>query len=49
METFLILNGYELHATTDEQERVMLDLATGNLSRNTFEEWVQQHAKQTEK
>ena len=47
METFLILNGYELGATADEQERIMLDLAAGNLSRNIFEEWVQQHAIQT--
>lgn len=47
METFLILNGYELDAIIDEQERVMLDLAAGNLSRNIFEEWVQQHTNQT--
>jgi death-on-curing protein len=27
METFLMVNGHELHASLDEQERVMLDLA----------------------
>jgi len=27
METFLILNGYEIDADVDEQERVMLALA----------------------
>lgn len=49
METFLFLNGYELDATADEQERVMLDLAAGNLSRNVFEDWVQQHTNQAAK
>ncbi|HJT20867.1 MAG TPA: type II toxin-antitoxin system death-on-curing family toxin [Nitrospira sp.] len=43
METFLMVNGYELRAPVDEQERVMLDLAAGNLQRETFVEWVKQH------
>jgi death-on-curing protein len=43
METFLMLNGYELRAPTDEQERIMLDLAAGTLTRDTFSEWVKQH------
>ncbi|BFU93920.1 MAG: death-on-curing protein [Nitrospira sp.] len=43
METFLMLNGHELHASVDEQERVVLDLAAGNLTRDTFVEWVTQH------
>jgi death-on-curing protein len=29
METFLILNGYEIIASVDEQERVMIELAAG--------------------
>ena len=33
METFLVLNGYEVVASTDEQERVMLDLAACRLGR----------------
>ncbi|MDH4152795.1 MAG: type II toxin-antitoxin system death-on-curing family toxin [Nitrospira sp.] len=49
METFLVLNGYELDATADEQERIMLDLAAGNLSRNIFEDWIQQHTNQPAK
>lgn len=43
METFLMLNGYELRAPTDEQERIMLDLAAGTITRDTFLEWVKQH------
>ena len=40
METFLILNGYEIFAGVDEQERVMLSLATGKMSRKSFLEWL---------
>jgi death-on-curing protein len=44
METFLVLNGYELSAPVDEQERVMLDLAAGELSRDDFLRWVRSRA-----
>lgn len=43
METFLILNGHELDAPVDEQERVMLDLASGGMSRDAFADWVRNH------
>lgn len=43
METFLILNGYEIRCDVDEQERVILQLAAGDLSRNAFTAWVRQH------
>ena len=43
METCLVLNGYELNASVDEQERVMLDLAAGRLSREEFTTWVREH------
>jgi len=43
METFLIVNGSELLASVDEQERIMLDLAAGTLSRENFVKWVTQH------
>jgi prophage maintenance system killer protein len=33
METFLVLNGYEIAASADEQERVVLDLTAGHLER----------------
>jgi len=44
METFLVLNGYELSAPVDEQERVMLELAAGKLSREAFVDWVRRRA-----
>ncbi len=43
METFLILNGYEIISSVDEQERVMLELAAGKMSRINFSEWLNNH------
>ena len=46
METFLILNGYEIIASVDEQERVMIELAAGKMSRIHFSEWLNDHINQ---
>jgi death-on-curing protein len=43
LEVTLVLNGYELRATVDEQERIMLRLASGELSRAEFSDWVERH------
>lgn len=43
METFLILNGYEIDATVDEQERVILQVASGELEREEFTDWLRNH------
>ena len=43
METFLILNGCEIVCSVDEQERVMLELAAGKMSRLKFSEWLNNH------
>jgi death on curing protein len=43
MEVFLMLNGYALEASVDEQERVVLALASGNLTRERLLEWLEQH------
>lgn len=43
METFLVLNGYELSAPVDEQEKIILRLAAGQLSRDEFANWVRTH------
>lgn len=43
MEAFLILNGFELEATIDEQERLMLDLAAGQITREQLAEWIEKH------
>ena len=40
MEIFLILNGYEIDSTVDEQEIIILSLASGKLDRNEFNEWL---------
>jgi death-on-curing protein len=43
MEVYLFLNGYQLNAPVDEQERIILDLAAGKLSRADFTSWVAAH------
>lgn len=43
METFLILNGIEISASIDEQERIVLAVTSGDLRREAFVEWLQQH------
>ncbi len=43
MEVFLLLNGLEIAASVDEQERVILQVASGQLSRERFAEWFEQH------
>ena len=43
MEVFLLLNGLELHGTVDEQERLMLDLAAGRLTREQLVTWLEDH------
>jgi death-on-curing protein len=45
METFLVLNGVEVAAGLDEQERVMLDVAAGRIDRNHLADWLRQHIK----
>jgi death on curing protein len=45
METFLILNGWEIDSSVDEQERVILALASGELNRDAFSNWLQQSVK----
>ena len=43
METFLILNGFEINATVDEQERIIIDLAAGQMKRDAFVFWLNDH------
>lgn len=43
METFLVLNGYEIQASVEEQERVILQLAAGELQREAFTAWLVAH------
>jgi death-on-curing protein len=43
MEVFLMVNGHELRAPVDEQERIVFDLVAGQLLRDAFLEWVKHH------
>lgn len=45
METFLVLNGAEIDAPVDEQERLMLDLAAGRINRSDLTNWLSLHVK----
>jgi death-on-curing protein len=40
MEAFLVLNGYEIQASVDEQEGIILRLAAGELDRAAFTAWL---------
>jgi len=42
MEIFLALNGLEISASVDEQERIILRLASGELEREEFTSWLRQ-------
>jgi len=46
METFLILNGYEINALMPEQEAVILSLAAGELNREQLSSWLRDHVVQ---
>lgn len=36
-------HGYEIKATTDEQEKIILELASGILDKETFFQWMKDH------
>ena len=40
LETFFLMNGYELQATVDDAENVILSVAAGSLSREELLAWV---------
>ena len=40
METFLILNGFEIAASVDEQAEVVFKVAAGELTREEFTAWL---------
>jgi death-on-curing protein len=45
MEVFLILNGFEIVAETDDQEKLMLAVAAGQLDRQRLEDWLEQQIR----
>ena len=38
-----MLNGYEVRASLEESERIILDLASGQVTREELGEWLKQH------
>ena len=43
MELFLVLNGFEIQSSVDEQEGIILQLASGKIDRDTFTRWLRDH------
>lgn len=43
METFLVLNGHEIDAPVDEQERMILAVASGEIARDGLLQWLREH------
>jgi death-on-curing protein len=47
MEVFLFLNGLEITASVDEQERTILQVASGEMDRKAFTVWLRDHVTAT--
>ncbi|HEU4427957.1 MAG TPA: type II toxin-antitoxin system death-on-curing family toxin [Myxococcota bacterium] len=45
METFLVLNGSEIEASVDEQERLMTEVAAGRVARSQMVAWLRDHVR----
>ena len=43
MEVMLILNGFEIEAEVDEQEKLILGIASSEIPRNELLKWLEQH------
>ncbi|MFZ5883521.1 MAG: type II toxin-antitoxin system death-on-curing family toxin [Chloroflexota bacterium] len=43
LETFLMLNGYEISASVDEQVEIVLGVASGKIDREAFTAWLRNH------
>jgi death-on-curing protein len=43
MEVFLFLNGFEIQSHVDEQESIILQLASGGMDREAFTQWLRDH------
>ncbi len=46
MEVFLVLNGFEIRAPVEEQEQIVLKVASGELERDKFTAWLKVHIVQ---
>jgi death-on-curing protein len=43
MEVFLVLNGFEISAPVEEQEQIILQVASSAIARDEFTEWLRCH------
>jgi death-on-curing protein len=43
--TFLLLNGVDITASIDDQERLILDLASGQRQREDVAAWLRGHTR----
>ena len=43
MEVFLLLNGHEIDASVDDQEKIIIEVASGKVSRIELSEWLREH------
>jgi death-on-curing protein len=43
IEEFLKLNGFEIKAGVDEQEKIILEVASGKVKREEFTNWLKLH------
>lgn len=43
METFLILNGFEIDASINEQEQIIVDIASRKINRRQLTDWLRDH------
>jgi death-on-curing protein len=43
MEMMLRINGFEIDAPIDEQEKIILAVAAGEMAREPFTEWIRAH------
>jgi death-on-curing protein len=48
MEVFSMINGFEIQASVDEQERVILQVAAGEMKREEFTEWLRGYVRAME-
>ena len=49
MEIFLFLNGYEINAPVDEEEKIILQLATGELGRDELAAWLRKRVTEVKR
>lgn len=45
MEVFLVLNGHQIEASVDEHERVIVQVASGDMDREVFTRWLHDHVQ----